>query len=159
MKLIPDFLRNHEFIVDYCNTEGKDKFIPRRKDPSGGHTGLVNASSTFSSFKMRDMDDWFIDKIFENSDFDEDLKEFCMDIQIQRYFPGEYIVPHKDNYETPKIHLVTLTTSKYDGIVLIKDRTIIKVPDLGGQKIDYDFNSPHWVDPVMDLRYSLVIVE
>lgn len=158
MTLIPNFLRNAEDIVKVCS-ELSYKFIPRRNDPMGGHTGLVNASSNFSSLKFVDMPVSLVDLIFAESDFDKDLKDLCYDIQIQRYEPGQFIVPHRDNYETPKLHLVTLTTSKYDGLIILEDRDVVRIPDVAGQKIDYDFNKPHWVDPVHDLRYSLVIVE
>lgn len=158
MELIPNFLRNHEEIVKIC-LENPDKFIPRREDPMGGHTGLVDATSTFSSWKRDYMEDWFIDLIFSECDIDQDLRDFNHDIQIQRYFPGQFIVPHKDNYDITKLHLITLTTSNVDGIMLINDKDVIRVPDLAGQKIEYDFNEPHWVDPVFDLRFSLVILE
>lgn len=156
MELIPNFVRNHKEIVEYC-LRNTDKFIPRRLDQ--GHQGPLPISSKFSSFKNESMDDNFIDLIFKDCDFDPDLRDLYYFIQIQKYNPGDFIVPHRDNYNVRKLHLITLTTSEVDGLILENGIDLIKIYDLAGQKIESDLNDWHWVDPVKDLRFSLVIGE
>jgi hypothetical protein len=96
---------------------------------------------------------------FEDCDFDPDLRDFYFFVQIQKYEPGNYIVPHKDNYNVKKLHLVTLTTSDCDGLILEHNNELVKIFDVAGQKIESDLNDWHWVDPVRDLRFSLVVGE
>lgn len=156
MNLIPNFITNCDDIVKIC-IENKDKFIPRRE--MGGHGGPLTVFSRFSTYYNDKMEDWFIDLIFENSNFDSDLRDLYSFIQIQRYDPGDFIVPHRDNYYIKKLHLVVMTNSEYDGLTLQNEKDLIKIYDKAGQKIDADFNNWHWVDPVKDTRFSLVIGE
>ncbi len=156
MKLLKNYVRNYKEIIDYCITN-PDKFIHRNLD--GGHQGPLPFGSKFKSFKNQNMSDSFMDLIFKDCDFDPDLRDLYFFIQIQRYDPGDYIVPHRDNYTVKKLHLVTLTTSDCDGLVVEHNNELIKIFDLAGQKIETDLNDWHWVDPVRDLRFSLVIGE
>jgi Rps23 Pro-64 3,4-dihydroxylase Tpa1-like proline 4-hydroxylase len=105
------------------------------------------------------MDDSTIDMILSNCDFPEDLKDFYMFLQIQMYEAGDYIVPHRDNYTVKKLHLVTLTTSDCDALIMQRGDNLIRFPDVAGQKVEENFNDFHWVDPVRDLRFTLVIGE
>ena len=99
--------------------------------------------------------------VFDDSDFDPFLKSSYSFIQIQRYDPGDYIVPHYDVYQNlTKLHLATLTTSDIDALVLEDgDGGLVRVPDDAGQYIDFDNSLFHWVSPVVERRYSLVIGE
>ena len=106
------------------------------------------------------MDDSFLDLIFADCDFNDDMRDMFFFVQIQRYNPGEYIVPHRDNYNITKLHLITLTSSESDGLVYQSEPDkLIKIYDKAGRKIDADMNNWHWVDPVKDTRFSLVITE
>ncbi len=157
MILIPNFQRGIDYILDFCNSN-PDLFV--RRVGSDGHAGALPFTSRFSSLKSNNMPSNLIDHIFDNGDWDKDLRDLYFFIQIQRYYPGDYIVPHKDNYNITKLHLVTLTSSDCDGIILqTGDDMLEKVFDKAGQKIESDLNDYHWVDPCRDLRYSLVITE
>ena len=100
-----------------------------------------------------------IDLIFDGNGFDDDTKDFFSFIQIQRYMPGDFIVPHKDDYDITKLHLVTLTSSNVDGIMVQDGNDLVRVFDKAGQKVEFDYHAWHWVDPVQTERYSLVVGE
>lgn len=116
-------------------------------------------SSQFWTLTNEFMSDEQIDLIFAESNFDKDLKDVFQFIQIQWYMPGDFIIPHKDTYDVIKLHLVTLTHSNVDGLVCQDGDTLRRVLDRRGQKIDFDYDAWHWVDPVQRNRYSLVIGE
>lgn len=157
MVVIDNFLRNTETIVEFC-LENPHLFEDRVDKLS--HEGPLPVASKFSSLKTPNIPEWLVSHIFENGDWDEDLKDIYFFIQIQRYLPGEYIVPHKDNYSVVNLHLVNLTTSDVDGLIyLTDDDGLIKIYDKAGQKLDGDMNNFHWVDPVKDIRFTLVITE
>ena len=158
MQLIENFIRNYKEIVNFCN-QNPDKFNSRRGENVLGHTGPLGADSKFSTWRHSDMPLNFINFIFSDSDFEEDVKDFFSFIQIQKYEPGDFIVPHKDNYDLKKLNLVSLTSSECDGLILQENMELYKIYDKAGQKIEADFNDFHWVDPVKTLRYSLVVGE
>lgn len=154
--VIPNFLRNHEEIVAHC-IENKDKFVLR--EDMGGHSGPLPVVSKFKSYTNEMMDNAVLDMIFADCDFEEDVQDFYMFVQIQMYEPGDFIVPHRDNYSVKTLHLVTLTTSDCDALIVQKGKDLIRIPDVAGQKIEENLNDFHWVDPVRDLRFTLVVGE
>lgn len=157
MKIIPNFLRNSEEIVRQA-IRHLDKFKPREGEDT--HSSIIpNLYSRFETLKDRDMDQYLIDAIFRDADFDPLLKDTYNFIQIQRYEAGEYIVPHKDVYSIQKLHLVILTSSDCDGFTCEDNNGgLVKVFDRAGTYIDLT-DEYHWVDPVKRPRYSLVIAE
>ena len=101
-----------------------------------------------------------IDAIFKDSDFEDDLKDFYSFIQIQKYDPGDFIAPHRDSYEIQKLHLLTLTSSDTDGLVCEDMQGgLQKIFDKAGQYIDFPYDAVHYVSPVKEKRYSMVIAE
>ena len=158
IKTIPNFIRNVPKIMELIE-EHAELFKPR----VGGdtHESLIpNICSKFKTLKSSDMSQELKDAVFEDADFHEDLKDFYSFIQIQKYEPGDYIAPHRDAYSVRKIHLISLTTSEVDGLICEdENHEIIKLYDLSGQYIDFPYDAAHWVDPVKNLRYSLVVAE
>jgi len=77
-------------------------------------------------------------------------------IQIQRYDPGDFILPHKDNYVS-QLRLFNLTSSQVDGLCIESGDTFIHILDHAGQEIIFDPLAWHWINPVKEQRYSLVI--
>lgn len=159
IKIHPHFVRNTDQIVSYVKKHCATKFKPRIGDDR--HTGIIpKVYSDFHTLKDVDMDKQLIDLIFSDNDFDPDLKDFYNFIQIQRYMPGQFICPHYDQYSIRKLHLITLTTSDYDGLYIEDGSGSIKfAPDVAGQYIDFDNSLIHWVGPVREERYSMVIGE
>lgn len=152
-----NFIRNSDEILFHVNRH-QHLFKPRE----GGdvHTSIIpGLYSRFSTLKDVDMESSLIESIFADADFDPFLKDTYNFIQIQRYLPGDFIVPHKDIYSITKLHLVILTTSETDGFICEdKQGGLVKVFDKAGTYIDLD-DEYHWVDPVKSPRYSLVVTE
>lgn len=157
MKAIPDFLRNADEIIRHLGRH-QHKFKPRVGEDV--HTSIIpGLYSRFKTLKDRDMDDQLLDVIFASSDFDPFLRDSYNFIQIQKYEPGDFIIPHKDVYSITKLHLVILTTSDCDGFICEDGKGgLIKTFDQAGTYIDLG-DEYHWVDPVRDERYSLVVTE
>ena len=157
MQAIPNFLRNADEIIKHLDRH-QHLFKPR--EGTDTHESIIpNLFSRFKTLKDCDMDAGLINVIFADNDFDPDLKDLYNFIQIQKYEPSDFIAPHKDVYSITKLHLVILTTSDSDGFVCEDGNGgLTKVYDKAGTYIDLD-DEYHWVDPVRDLRYSLVITE
>lgn len=157
MKIIPNFIRNCDEILQHVERH-QSKFKPR--EGNDVHTSIIpNLKSRFCTLKDVDMDRALIRAIFQDSDFDPFLKDSYNFIQIQRYEPGDFIVPHKDIYSITKLHLVILTSSDSDGFVMEDGKGgLVRIMDRAGQYIDLS-DEYHWVDPVVNLRYSLVVTE
>lgn len=155
---IPNFIRNVPKIMEHIR-QHKPLFKPREGEDA--HESLIpGVCSRFKTLKCCDMSQEMKDAIFADADFESDLKYMHDFIQIQRYDPGDYIAPHRDSYSVRKLHLITLTDSNCDGLICeAPDKTIVKVYDVSGQYIDFPYDAVHWVDPVKDLRYSLVVAE
>jgi hypothetical protein len=158
IKTIPNFIRNVPDIIELINLH-QEHFHPR--EGTDAHASFIpNLKSRFKTLKDNVMSKDLIDAIFADSDFSSDLKDFYDFIQIQKYDPGDFIVPHRDAYSIRKLHLITLTSSSCDGLMCeTEDHGLEKVYDVAGQYIDFPYDSAHWVDPVKDIRYSLVIAE
>lgn len=157
MQAIPNFIRNCDEILKHVERH-KDKFKPREGVDT--HTSIIpNLKSRFSTLKDVDMDRALVKAIFKDSDFDPFLEDTFNFIQIQRYLPGDFIVPHKDLYSITKLHLVILTSSDSDGFTCEDGNGgLVRVMDRAGTYIDLK-DEYHWVDPVEKLRYSLVVTE
>lgn len=151
----PNYIKNPDLIVSLAKQHSN---LFKFRDNSDAHEGLIpNVPSRFSTLYHTDMSEELIGEIFKGSLFDKETTEFYSFIQIQRYLPGDYIVPHHDLYHITKLHLITLTTSDADGFCAVVNNKIYKVFDVAGTYIDFPINSIHWVDPVKYERYSLVI--
>jgi len=158
IKTIPNFIRNTKEIIRLLKKH-EHLFKPREGDDA--HESLIpNVCSKFQTLKDVDMSPDLIDAIFEDADFDEDLKDFFNFIQIQKYEKGDYIAIHRDAYSIRKLHLITLTSSEVDGLVCEdENHNLVKINDVAGQYIDFPYDAAHYVSPVSELRYSLVIAE
>ena len=156
LKTIPNFLRNASSIVSYVMTLNR-LFVPRvGEDNHGGF--IPGIQSRFHTLKDEHMPDDLKKLIFSDADWDDETRDFWEFIQIQKYEAGDYIVPHRDAYRIRKLHLVTLTSSDYDGLVCENDnKELIFIPDKAGQYVDFPYSSAHYVSPVRELRYSIVI--
>jgi hypothetical protein len=160
MKIYPNAISNTDKIVNSLNIDYSHLFFPRTGNDQ--HTGIINGVySKFSTLKNTDMSDIFIDYIFDNihlpDDSQDTLRFVYSFIQIQRYYPGDFIVPHFDLYDITKLYLFNLTSSDVDALIIEDEGTLVRVPDVAGQYIDFDGKNVHWVNPVKDIRYSLVI--
>jgi len=158
MKIINNFIRNSADIIRLAEYQNND-FKPRVGVHK--HESIIpGLCSRFKTLHSDNMSPRLIELIFEYSDFDSFLKDTFSFIQIQKYEKGDFIIPHKDIYDIQKLHLITLTTSDHDGLV-IEDGNggLVKIYDKAGTYIDFDNSLYHWVDPVEELRYSLVIGE
>lgn len=160
LNLIPNFLTNSDKIIHQLEYYYSGRFKSRTvKD---AHEGIIpGVQSRFKTFKDTDMPAEFIDLLFLESKFDPFLKDSYSFIQVQRYEKDDYIIPHFDKYSgISKLHLITLTSSECDGLVMEDgEGGIIKIYDKAGQYIDFDNGFFHWVDPVKTTRYSVVIGE
>jgi len=158
IKLIPNFIRNVPEIMSLLK-EHDSLFKPREGEDA--HESIIpGILSRFKTLKDVDMSSELKDAIFADCDFDQDLKYMYEFIQVQKYEKGDTIVPHRDSYHITKLHLITLTDSDCDGLVCEDtDKSIVKIFDKAGQYIDFPYDAVHWVDPVRDLRYSMVIAE
>lgn len=156
LKVIPNFLRNAKEIVSFVK-QCDHLFVPREGMDS--HAGFIpNVQSKFHTLKSEHMPVELIRLIFSDCDFDQETKDFWDFIQIQKYKPGNYIAPHRDAYSVTKLHLITLTDSDKDGLVCENEHNeLIFIPDQAGQYIDFPYSAAHYVSPVRDLRYSLVV--
>lgn len=158
IKKIPNFIRNVDEIMSHVKKHDS-LFRPREGDDK--HESLIpNVCSKFKTLKDCSMSKELIESIFKDSDFDPDLRDFYNFIQIQKYEPGDYIAVHRDSYSIRKLHLVTLTSSDVDGLVCEdSNHELVKIFDLAGQYIDFPYDAAHYVSPVKNLRYSLVVAE
>ena len=154
--LVPGFQNKCSEIVAFCE---KNDTMFNLRSGIDGHSGCLPQPSVFYSWKLDTLPEQFVTYIFDNGKWDNDIREFHHDIQIQRYLPGNYIVPHRDNYQIKKLHLVTLTEGPADSLVIGEPDGLIRIPDKAGQKIESNFTYWHWVNPVIDKRYSLVVTE
>lgn len=78
-------------------------------------------------------------------------------VQVNRYDPGDYVLPHRDSLQQG---LYMLTTSEVDALV-VQDAECraVRVTDRAGRYITHDPRAWHWVDPVLDhVRYTLVTI-
>jgi hypothetical protein len=157
MKAIPNFLRNSNQIL---HNVGRHLHLFKPREGQDVHTSIIpGLNSRFWTLKDKDMDASLIKAIFADADFDPFLKDSYNFIQIQRYAPGDFIVPHKDLYSITKLHLIILTDSEQDGFVCEDGKGgLIRTLDKAGTYIDLD-DEYHWVDPVVKTRYSLVVTE
>lgn len=155
LKLVPDFLTNSNRILNIVHTHEQ---LFRKREQELTHVSVFPFSSKFKTLMFEDMSDALLSEIFESHRWSDHTRNFHSFIQIQKYEPGDFIVPHRDDYEITELNLVTLTSSEHDGLI-VDDGTknLVKIYDLAGQKIEFDANAWHWVDPVKDLRYSLVV--
>lgn len=155
MEIIENYLRNADKIVELAKAHDT-KFKFREADT--GHEGLIpNLQSRFFTLYDDDMSDELKLEIFRDSDFPEDVKNYHSFIQIQKYEPGNYIVYHQDTYNIVKLYLIILTTSETDGLCCVDDGILKKIFDKAGNYINFPYDAPHGVEPVKNLRYSLVI--
>ena len=155
LNVIPNFLKSAGAIVNYVKTLNL-QFTPRIGEDN--HAGFIpGIHSKFKTLKDEHMPDNLKRLIFDYADWDDDTKDFWEFIQIQKYEPGDYIVPHRDSYRVRKLHLITLTSSDYDGLVCENDKELVFIPDQAGQYVDFPYDAAHYVSPVRELRYSLVI--
>lgn len=144
-------IKNHEAIVSYINTHNLI-FTPRNY----GDMLFQNAfgASVFSSLEDSNIPTELREMITSN--FTEEEIIPIAFIQIQRYQAGEYILPHKDNYLT-QLRLFQLTDSEYNGLTLQEVDRYKFYHDVAGSEIVFNRSAWHWVNPVRDLRYSMVI--
>jgi hypothetical protein len=158
IKTIPNFIKNVSEIMEHIKSHNH-LFSPR--EGNDAHESLIsNVCSRFKTLKDCHMSKDMINCIFKDSDFDPDLKDFYNFIQIQKYEPGDYIAPHRDAYIIRKLHLITLTDSDTDGLVCEdENHSLVKIYDVAGQYIDFPYDSAHYVSPVKNIRYSLVVAE
>lgn len=159
MTVIPNFLRNSEDIL--CLVESHQHLFQAR-DGADAHTSIVpNLYSRFSTLKDKDMSKELIEAIFADNDLDEFVKDSYNFIQIQRYLPGDSITIHKDVYSITNLHLIMLTNSDCDGLVVENPQTKNwdKIYDKAGNYIKDLGDLWHFVAPVKNTRYSLVIAE
>ena len=156
LKITPNFLRNADKIVTLAKAHDS-LFSPRLGEDA--HAGFIpGICSRFKTLKNEAMSPELITAIFADADWDEDPRDFWEFIQIQKYEPGDYIVPHRDSYRVRKLHLITLTSGKYDGLVSENEnKELIFIPDEAGQYVDFPYTAAHYVSPVRELRYTLVI--
>jgi len=158
LKLHPQFQSNAAELVKYVQQPHiRSRFKAREGNLS--HAGFTKHQSRFSSLLNADMPSDLIAMIFEGGEWDTDLKDFYQFIQIQRYMPGDYIVPHLDKYDIRKLNLVCLTTSNRDAFYVFDNELMIRVEDEAGQLIEFDYNAVHFVPTCTYERYSLVIGE
>lgn len=158
IELFPNFQKNATAIVEYV----KQGFMQNRfkaREGALSHAGSSGYKSKFSSLLNKDMPQELIDMIFNGGNWDESLQDFYQFIQIQRYMPGEYIVPHIDKYDIKKLHLVCMTSSEKDAFYVWDKDSLIRIEDKAGQKIVFDYDAMHFVPTVTYERYSLVIGE
>jgi hypothetical protein len=156
MQIKPNFLRNPKEILNYVSLH-LEKFKPR--EGNAAHTGIIpNVNSHFNTLRDSDMSNSLKQAIFRDNDFDELLRDTYSFIQIQQYLPGDYIVPHFDIYDITNLHLIILTDSDCDGLVYVDDGKINKLYDKAGTYVNVG-KAFHWVDPVKETRYSLVVTE
>jgi hypothetical protein len=158
LKVTQNFLRNSKEILEEVEKNHSSLFSKREGEDS--HAGFIpGILSNFKTLKNENMNERLINLIFRDNDFSPDLRDFYEFIQIQKYEPGDYIVPHRDSYRVRKLHLITLTTSNFDGLVCEENRKLIFVPDIAGQYVDFPYTAAHYVSPVKELRYTMVIGE
>ena len=155
LNVIPNFLTNAKEILELVGTHDR---LFRRREGDLTHVSIFPFSSKFKTLMFEDMADSLIEEIFKSHHWSDNTKNFFSFIQIQKYEPGDFIIPHRDDYEIRELHLVTLTESDHDGLI-VDDGTknLVKIYDKAGQKIEFDADAWHWVDPVKDLRFSLVV--
>lgn len=156
--LTQNFIANPDAIIQMSRRYDKHFFRREQHQQHGSFLPFCSRFATLEVHKQCAQHD--IDNIFENCSFaDRSIRQLFRFIQIQRYDPGDFIVPHKDVYEVTKLHLITLTSSTQDGLVVQDGAVLKRVLDVAGQKIDFKYNAWHWVDPVIEQRYSIVIGE
>lgn len=158
IKTIPNFIRNVDEITSLVEKHSH-LFVPRSGKDT--HASIIpGVYSKFKTLKSDYMSKELVDAIFKDSDFEDDLKDFYSFIQIQKYDPGDFIAPHRDSYEIQKLHLITLTSSDTDGLVCEDMQGgLQKIFDKAGQYIDFPYDAVHYVSPVKEKRYSMVVAE
>lgn len=150
INVVQNKIKNHKDIIEYIESKPVKWFHRDLQTKLG--------KSNFYTLYKDNMDQELLDLIFVN--LDKKLKIINKFIQIQKYNPGDYILPHKDHVQLiTKLHLFTLTTSDTDGLVCEWENKYYFLPDRAGQYIDFPLFSWHWVNPVKHKRYSLVVGE
>ncbi len=158
ISLTPNFISWPDAIIEMTKRYEKRFFRREEHQQHGSFLPFCSRFATLEVHKHCAQHD--IDNIFNSCSFaDRSLRDLYRFIQIQRYDPGDFIVPHKDVYEVTKLHLITLTSSTVDGLTVQDGSVLKRVLDVAGQKIDFKYNAWHWVDPVVEQRYSIVIGE
>ena len=158
IKTIPNFIRNVPEIMALVKEH--DHFFKPREGHDTHESLIPNVVSKFKTLKDSQMSKALIAAIFRDSEFDPDLIDFYNFIQIQKYDPNDYIAVHRDAYIIRKLHLITLTDSEVDGLVCEdENHDLVKIYDRAGQYIDFPYDAVHYVSPVKNLRYSLVVAE
>ncbi len=78
-------------------------------------------------------------------------------VQINRYDPGDYVLPHRDEFQQG---LYMLTTSEWNALIVQNAHGhAVRVPDRAGTYLTHDPRAWHWVDPVVDdTRYTIVTI-
>lgn len=160
MKLIPNFLKNHKEIVEWARSN--EKLFKLRTS----HKSILPIKSHFHALKLDTLwqDPIIMDMIFNYADWEPTVKDFWVFIQLNWYKPGDFIVPHQHVFGAMKTtHVITLTNSNVDGLCVEEEDPNIepklhRVIDKAGQKIVFD-TAWHWVDPVINDRFSLIVAE
>lgn len=142
-----------ENVYEYLQTHKHELNFITRTDVNIEDFGVCNFSTLFWDETRKDMPKElrdFLLKTFDITDKDYDF------LQIQKYEPGEYILPHKDPY--PCFGLVMLSDSDKNGLVVQqRDGTYKLYPDKLGTIIDIPKYTWHWVNPVQEkTRYTAV---
>jgi hypothetical protein len=149
ISLVPDVIANYSEILQFVKDNNLKFKCRYTEEPFSNFIG----KSRFKTLTDSDMPHELKTMILKNTPENEFDYSF---IQIQRYEPGDYILPHKDNYVS-QLRLFNLTSSSVDGLCIETEDRFTHVLDRSGQEIIFDPQAWHWINPVKKERFSLVI--
>ncbi|MGY2007121.1 hypothetical protein ACW9HC_09065 [Nocardia gipuzkoensis] len=158
-------VRNHAEIVALA-----ERYRDLFEDHPATTSERSRAGGSFDPFRDSEYEDDDRYHTLQGARMPDDLRQAVLDgivpartditelyVQINRYDPGDYVLPHRDRLQQG---LYVLTTSNVDSLV-VQDAAgrPVRLPDRAGNYITHDPAAWHWVDPVVDtLRYTIVTI-
>jgi len=96
-KVLENYITNVDEIMEQVKEhEKQDKFTFRGKGGKEKH-GTMYGESHFSSLFQKDMSKELVNTIWKTIDIDEKNKNWCTQLVVNKYAPGDWLVKHQDS--------------------------------------------------------------
>lgn len=161
-KVVENYITNVDEIMELVKEHEKQgKFTFRGKGGSEKH-GTMYGESHFSSLFQKDMDDNLVNTIWKTIDIDEKNKNWCSQLVVNKYAPGDWLVKHQDSQGGYwQFKLVFLTEGKPHFKYWDDDENEHLVQERKGAMFDMPIRTWHEVTKIEndeDAKYSLCLI-
>jgi len=161
-KVVENYITNVDEIMELVKEHEKQgKFTFRGKGGSEKH-GTMYGESHFSSLFQKDMDDNLVNTIWKTVDIDEKNKNWCSQLVVNKYAPGDWLVRHQDSQGGYwQFKLVFLTEGKPHFKYWDDDEVEHLVQEKKGAMFDMPIRTWHEVTKIEtdeDPKYSLCLI-